>query len=343
MSRRDFHHLLIRYLNGECTPREKEWIDQWYQDLDEKPVENGNAYLEELETKLWKKISQETDSSEKSHNFWLLSRFLTPKALLLAVPSIALVLSFLWLTVFQPEKVPTRPTFADTREGSALITIENSSDSIRKIRLPDQSEIVLYRHASLQYGPDFMRNREVYLEGDAYFKVKANAKAPFYVYHQSTITKVLGTEFLITKGKGAEEEVTVYRGKVEVIHNYKFKNPIKRLLYAPKKIQLTANQRALLDKRSNELKESIAVKPIPILPRANKGNALHFKEITLKQLSSDLANIYAIGISVDDEMRQVTFTGDLRGMELFDQLALICQVTRSKYTVEGKRIRIEKD
>lgn len=82
--------------------------------------------------------------------------------------------------------------------------------------LPDSSEVVLNAVSSIQYDKqDWDDHRDVYLEGEAYFKVAKGAT--FNVHTENGIITVLGTEFTV---KNREEifEVICYEGSVSVEH-----------------------------------------------------------------------------------------------------------------------------
>lgn len=84
--------------------------------------------------------------------------------------------------------------------------------------LSDGSRVVLHAGSSLEIPLSFNSgNRELTLEGEAYFEVEHDASSPFIVHSGDTYTRVLGTKFLVsdwsemvTRGV----EVVVSEGKV---------------------------------------------------------------------------------------------------------------------------------
>jgi transmembrane sensor len=65
-----------------------------------------------------------------------------------------------------------------------------------RIYFQDGTEVFLNADTRIRYPDKFgLRNREVYLDGEAYFNVKANRRKPFVVHAQNTKTEVLGTSF----------------------------------------------------------------------------------------------------------------------------------------------------
>src|SRR5579875_3647722 len=57
MSRKNFHDLLARYLEGKCSAEEKETVEHWYKMLDDDTVGFTREELSTVESRLWTKIS----------------------------------------------------------------------------------------------------------------------------------------------------------------------------------------------------------------------------------------------------------------------------------------------
>ena len=86
------------------------------------------------------------------------------------------------------------------------------------LALPDGSKIWLNAGTTMQYPISFMANkREVILNGEAYFEVAKNEKAPFIVSTPNhSAIRVLGTRFNVKAYKENEEiTTTLFEGKVE--------------------------------------------------------------------------------------------------------------------------------
>lgn len=62
MSKKAFHQLLKRYLDGHCVQEEKEIVEQWYTQLRRnKHSEFSPAQLDATEQKIWRKIESGVD------------------------------------------------------------------------------------------------------------------------------------------------------------------------------------------------------------------------------------------------------------------------------------------
>lgn len=83
--------------------------------------------------------------------------------------------------------------------------------------LCDGTEVWLNANTRLIYPTAFVeKERTVYLEGEAYFKVTPNKQQPFIVKTPSIQTRVLGTEFNIRSYNPEDSHVVLINGKVEV-------------------------------------------------------------------------------------------------------------------------------
>lgn len=104
-------------------------------------------------------------------------------------------------------------TFTDSPKINEII-VANAQQ--KNIRLSDGTQIILDAGTTLRYPEQFAeKNREVYLNGEGYFKVTADPSRPFIVNANDAIITVLGTEFNIRAWKQNERvTVAVVQGKV---------------------------------------------------------------------------------------------------------------------------------
>ena len=91
--------------------------------------------------------------------------------------------------------------------------------------LPDDSEVTLNALSQINFKPyNWNNNREVQLEGEAFFKVAKGSR--FDVKTQNGIVSVLGTQFNV-KQRDNYFEVTCYEGLVGVSYNGKAQHKLK--------------------------------------------------------------------------------------------------------------------
>ena len=142
-------------------------------------------------------------------------------------PNVTLVLSSgdsIVLNELEKETIVLSKTI-DTLARAFSKTIE-AKDECREIivpmkktftfRLEDGTTINLNANSRLKYMTSMCKSREVFLVGEAYFKVAKNEESPFLVHTPNQTIKVLGTEFNVnTRGESKEETVLV-EGSVSV-------------------------------------------------------------------------------------------------------------------------------
>jgi transmembrane sensor len=87
-----------------------------------------------------------------------------------------------------------------------------------KLLLPDGTQVWLNSNSRLKYTGDFnSKNREVGLEGEAYFDVAKDMRLPFIVHTGAIDIKVLGTSFAVKSYPQDETiEATLLKGAIEV-------------------------------------------------------------------------------------------------------------------------------
>ncbi len=103
-----------------------------------------------------------------------------------------------------------------------MIEMATGSDEQVTLTLPDGTKVALNALSSLQYAPQRfnMENREVYFEGEGYYKVAKDSERPFVLHSQDIDITVLGTEFnVINHAKDSTAEVTLLAGCVKLTSN----------------------------------------------------------------------------------------------------------------------------
>ncbi len=93
----------------------------------------------------------------------------------------------------------------------------NTGDSEKEINLPDGSTVRLAPGASISFNKPFSSERNIYLEGEAYFIVAKDKDHPFTVYENGVAVTALGTEFRV-RNNPIDNSVFVHllEGKVVV-------------------------------------------------------------------------------------------------------------------------------
>lgn len=100
-------------------------------------------------------------------------------------------------------------------QATELLTLTTPRGKSIQVILDDSTKVWLNAESRLSYPSQFTDStRTVHLEGEAYFKIAANAKCPFIVKHHANTTRALGTEFNIRSYTDEKKHVTLIEGKV---------------------------------------------------------------------------------------------------------------------------------
>lgn len=102
-------------------------------------------------------------------------------------------------------------------EDVALIECIVPNGETRTIILPDSSRVTVNSGSILVYPERFSSSRDIFLQGEAYFKVRRNESKPFVVRTADMDVRVLGTVFNVSSyADEGESSTTLTSGKVSL-------------------------------------------------------------------------------------------------------------------------------
>ncbi|MBO9727750.1 MAG: FecR domain-containing protein [Chitinophaga sp.] len=194
-------YLLEQYLNGTATAAELAEYNHWY----EQQKNDGEPAF---------------NAAERKEMYRVIAGNIKGKSAVIslrwaAAAVILLLAGALWL--FKTTPSPARKTMDKLVAANTDSTvIHNATQQPKTLRLPDGSEVVLYKDATIRYATPFGENsRLILLEGKGFFNVTKNAPLPFTVVSNGVATTALGTSFTITTVR-REVKVVLHTGKVMV-------------------------------------------------------------------------------------------------------------------------------
>lgn len=202
--------LLIRHLLGETSEAENDVVFAWIAE-DEKNKKHFEQFVtiwqqsKQLNTKkeinvdaAWQKFKENTqDTKPAGKSIALPTR---SNSWMRYAASFALLIVAAWAVYF-----------ITGRE----VTIIAENEVISQV-LPDGSTVTLNKHATITYSKKFgEENRNLKLDGEAFFDVTPNKAMPFVIDANSAKVKVVGTSFNVNT-KREKTEVIVATGIVEV-------------------------------------------------------------------------------------------------------------------------------
>jgi transmembrane sensor len=217
----------------------------------------------------------------------------------------------------------------------------NTTNSIQQITLQDGSVVSLYPKSKIRYPRPFLeKKREIYLKGQAFFKITKNPSKSFWVYTEKIATQVLGTSFMVKAFENMKDvSVEVKSGKVSVytsrdIEKVKTQNG---LLMAG--VILTPNQKVSFSKSEERLVKSIVEKPEEIVEVVKE--EFRFDEVPMAKVFAILEKTYGITVIYDTKTMEGCFlTANLEEESLYEKLNIISKITHSTYEIVDAQIII---
>jgi transmembrane sensor len=223
-----------------------------------------------------------------------------------------------------------------------------------EVKLSDGTQVILNAGSTLKYSSDYnSNNRDIVLEGEAYFKVARNIDLPLIVNAGNINIRATGTEFNV-KAYSDEGivETTLIEGKVVISQ--------KGNIDENKMFELKPNQKAIYVKEADRLTlekikeiEPLAVKPAKVVsekllvsPKVDVAqviawtqNKLIIKGENLENLCVKLQRKYNVTfIFENDDIKKYRFSGVLLDETLEQVLKSIKLTAPIDYLLDGKNV-----
>ncbi len=171
--------------------------------------------------------------------------------------------------------------------GEEMATLQTAEGETITLTLADGTEVKLNAGSKLTYPHRFQKGQErmVSLEGEAFFRVRHNAEAPFVVDAGGVLTKDLGTTFNVRAYAAGECRVTLVEGSVAVIA--KGGDKAKPVVLTPGQEYSASQQTAMQPQvRTVDAEEATAW----------ADGVYSYHDRTLEYVVSDLASHYQLGV-----------------------------------------------
>ena len=254
-------------------------------------------------------------------------------------------------------------TPVESFEGKILTQISAPKGSKTEMVLADGSKVWLNAGSVLKYGTDFNKtNREVFLDGEAYFDVAKNKNKPFLVRTSKLTLRVLGTSFNV-KSYSEENtiETTLIRGSVKV-EKSEMDGSISNYLLKP-------NQKAIFNKTVGDIKfydlsdkksikKIVEVASVPNLPIKTQNSieplsALVEKDIswkdgyflvfdeTLESIMIKVGRRFDINIEFKNQaIKKLRYSGKIKESTPEQILEALKITSPIEYEMKGKQVEI---
>lgn len=189
-----------------------------------------------------------------------------------AAAVVVVIIASAFILFVKPVKERTVPLLAE---------INNEAET-KAITLPDSSVVILNAGSSLKYKNDFLNqpDREVYLEGNAFFEVKKESDHKRFIVHTRSLdVTVLGTRFNVD-ARSSATEVGLTSGKVKITRP---NSSGEAFMLPGEKVKLDTTDHSLVKSKFD-----------PALYAAWMENKWRFQQTTLEDVTGLLAQYYGI-------------------------------------------------
>lgn len=190
--------LLYKYFKGTTSIEEEKQILDWVEASDE----NREAFLKERMLFDISLFSEKQETKKETTRLIPIFRWAAriAAAIIVAVSGYFMTVDYLY------------------NKGAQLQTITVPAGQRAQITLADGTRVWLNSKSTLTYASNFGRkDRNVNLDGEAYFEVTKNKNIPFYVNTEMNKVRVVGTCFNVCAYNGSKEfETTLVEGIVDI-------------------------------------------------------------------------------------------------------------------------------
>jgi hypothetical protein len=221
-------------------------------------------------------------------------------------------------------------------------------EGLREFVLPDGSQVSLEKGAVLHYPESFSGTvREVYLSGNAFFRIKHLGGKGFIVKAEKISAEVLGTSFWVHQDKqSGVSDVEVRTGKVKVSASG------NKAGSSNGEIVVLPNQQAIHNSATTELKLALADSILPLSSlvesqpetglRKSVPSFLYKNASPIQEILDDFQKAYGVSFTLNNQLiKHCLVSGDFSGGDFFKNLEIICLMIGAKYSIVGTTISID--
>lgn len=224
---------------------------------------------------------------------------------------------------------------ADSQKHLAYNTLTVPYGKRFELLLSDGTKVHLNAGTSLKYPIQFLEGmiRQVFITGEAYFEVEKDTVHPFIVNTSDMNVKVLGTQFNIQAYPEDDvAQVVLVEGLVSLYDNSK-KNKLKE------KTLLKPNQKAIFDKKNNDIKIDPAITSIYT---SWLNGEIVFRDMPFENIVKKLERHYNVTIITNNsKLSKKVFNANFGAVTLEKVLGELKEVYGISYTIDNKIITIK--
>lgn len=205
--------------------------------------------------------------------------------------------------------------------------------------LADGTRVWLNKQTTITYNHDFgKRQREIFLDGEAYFDVVKNSEVPLFIHAGDIDIEVKGTAFNVNAYHGTHQvQVALVRGAIAVTdrqnagHSVLLK-PNEKLVFIPKTITQSESNFQVMAIKPNLLNREISWTT----------DTITFIKEKLKDLALRLEKKYDVKIDIKSEvLKEKRFSGTFTNQTLQQALDALKLSYPFTYTINNRWVTIK--
>lgn len=343
--------LLHKYLSGECSPTEKEKVEDWISS------DKRNREFYDSLVKIWsvepndnikvdakiawesfkEKLADEEEKEQRSQQIITdinnirsesLQRKGYGRPIAVSIAAAAVAVTAVLFYIFVPDTDLFNDQQAAQEKSQQVQEISTALGQRTSFRLSDGTHVYLNADSRVKVLPAFGDSvRSIQLEGEAYFDVAHNGNIPFLVHSGGSYTKVLGTKFGV-KAYPQDEgvQVVVEEGKVALGSSGEL---------ASEDVRLTKNQVGLWDADGK-----ISMKNIEGIANylAWKDGRLVFDSTSFEKVVPQLERWYNIEIEADPSLTSQQVTASFDDEPMLEVLNILALSLDARFQRDGRKI-----
>lgn len=321
---------IIAYLDGDIDSKDLEELSDWIS----KSKENARYFsrVKDFWESSLTNVSQIADTENEWKKFQI--KVLSEKKSI--SPSIKI-----WKTIFRVAAVLLLGVFIgkftdylSEKPQPIYCTAIAPEGSISNVILPDSTIIYLNAGSEIKYSVNpNIKEREVFLSGEAWFDVSKDSKRPFTVHTDYFNVNVLGTEFNVKAyAQDLHAAATLEEGSILVTSSSKVK--------LAENIKLRPGEQFVFNKDE----KSVQIKEVDTQIYSSwKDNKLIFLKMSLRELIILLERKYGVDIEVlNPEILEYHYSGTIKNESIIEILNIIEHTIPIDYEILDQEIIIKK-
>lgn len=349
--------LLDRYFKKQITNSEQHLLENWIAESKEHTL-----LFQEIDTDIKAGLPFPGNFNEDTFQTWseLKENYKIPRYFNIPLKKLyrlAAAIMIPLLLVGGLGGVIIAKSFLNNYSHNAFTTIYSPGGQKTKVTLPDKSIVWLNAKTTLKYTSAFNeKQRNVYLDGEAFFDVTHDKTRPFIVKTSTINIKVYGTTFNVKAYKeDGVTEATLVKGKISIEGIHVSGNDGDEIIIHPNETFSYVKDKAAFEKArlpESKTQDKIVSKRVePIIQIAQKVDValivawkdgkLCFKDENFSTLAYKLEQWYNVKIHFEDaEVQEIKYTGKFEKENINQVLRYLQILTPFEYDIKLNEINI---